>query len=389
MQIGLTPEQEALRLELRRYFAELMTPEVDAEVSVGDTGGPHCLAAVRRMGRDGWLGIGWPKEYGGQGRGPIEQLIFYDESWRARAPVPALTINTVARTLMEFGTAEQREFFLPMILRGECHFSIGYTEANAGTDLASLQTRAVRDGDDWVIDGQKIYTSLAGYADYVWLAARTDPEAPKHKGISIFTVPTTAPGFSWAPLHTIVSAGTTTTFYDGVRVPDRFLIGGVNKGWKLITNQLNYERVAICPPGMAESMIAGTHAWARETRLPDGRRVIDQEWVQVSLARVYARLEALKLFNWKVAASAEVNPAEASATKVFGTEYFCETYRALLDVIGARGALRRGSPGAVLQGRIERAYQGTLFLTFGGGTNEVQRDLIALFGLGMPRVPRF
>jgi alkylation response protein AidB-like acyl-CoA dehydrogenase len=389
MHIGLTPEQEALRRELRAYFAALMTPEVDAEVSTGDTGGPHCLEAVRRMGRDGWLGLGWPREYGGQGRGQVEQLIFYDEAWRARAPVPALTINTVARTLMEFGTDEQRDFFLPQILRGECHFAIGYTEPNAGTDLASLRTRAVRDGDDWVINGQKIYTSLAGYSDWIWLAARTDPDAPKHKGISIFTVPTDAPGFSWAPLHTIVDAGTTSTFYEDVRVADRFLIGGVNRGWKLITNQLNYERVSICPPGMAESLVADTHAWARDTLLPDGRRVIDQEWVQASLARIYARLEVLKLLNWKVAASDSMDPAEASATKVFGTEFFCDTYRTLIEIVGQAGALRRGSPAAALQGRIERAYQGTLFLTFGGGTNEVQRDLIALFGLGMPRVPRF
>ncbi len=240
-----------------------------------------------------------------------------------------------------------------------------------------------------MVNGQKLYTSLAGYADWIWLAARTDPDAPKHKGISIFTVPTTAPGFSWAPLHTIVDAGTTTTFYEDVRVADRFLVGGLNRGWKLITNQLNYERVSICPPGMAECLIADTHAWARATRLPDGRRVIDQDWVQASLARIYARLDVLKLFNWKVAASAAMDPAEASATKVFGTEFFCETYRALIEIVGQAGALRRGSPGAALQGRIERAYQGTLFLTFGGGTNEVQRDLIALFGLGMPRVPRF
>ena len=389
MHIGLTPEQDALRRELRAYFADLMTPEVDAEVSTGDTGGPNCLDAVRRIGRDGWLGIGWPREYGGQGRGQVEQLIFYDEAWRARAPVPALTINTVARTLMEFGTPEQRDFFLPQILRGECHFAIGYTEPAAGTDLASLRTRAERDGDDWVINGQKLYTSLAGYADWIWLAARTDPEAPKHKGISIFTVPTTAPGFSWAPLHTIVDAGTTTTFYEDVRVADRFLIGGQNRGWKLITNQLNYERVSICPAGMAESVIGDTHAWARDTRMADGRRVIDQEWVQTSLARIYARLDVLKLLNWKVAASNSMDPAEASATKVFGTEFFCDTYRALIEIVGQAGALRRGSPGAALQGRIERAYQGTLFLTFGGGTNEVQRDLIALFGLGMPRVPRF
>jgi alkylation response protein AidB-like acyl-CoA dehydrogenase len=252
-----------------------------------------------------------------------------------------------------------------------------------------LQTRAVRDGDDWVINGQKLYTSLAAYADYIWLAARTDPEAPKHRGISIFAVPTTAPGFSFSPIHTLVSAGTTSTYYDNVRVPASALIGGVNKGWKLITNQLNYERVAICPPGMVEQVYEDTVRWAQETHLDDGRRVIDQEWVQLNLAKVYARLEYLRLLNWKVAASSDLNPAAASATKVFGTEFFCQAYRLLLEVLGQAGYLRRGSKGVVLRGRIERAYQGTLFLTFGGGTNEIQRDLIALFGLGMPRVPRF
>jgi 3-oxocholest-4-en-26-oyl-CoA dehydrogenase alpha subunit len=389
MQIAYTPEQEALRHELRAYFAALMTPEVEAEVARGDTGGPHCLEAVRQMGRDRWLGIGWPVEYGGQGRGPIEQLIFYDEAWRALAPIPALTINTVAQTIMQFGTAEQKDFFLPRILRGELHFSIGYTEPGAGTDLASLKTRAVREGDEWVINGQKIYTSLAGYADYIWLAARTDPDAPKHQGISIFAVPTTAKGFSWTTIHTLVSSGTTATYYEDVRVPHGALIGGLNKGWKLITNQLNYERVSICPAGMVEQLFEDTIAWASENRLADGRRVIDQEWVQMSLARVHARLDFLRLMNWKVASSATVNPADASATKVFGTEFFCEAYRLLLEVIGQAGYLRRGSPGVALRGRIERAYQGTLFLTFGGGTNEVQRDLIALFGLGMPRIPRF
>ncbi|MFI5396423.1 MAG: acyl-CoA dehydrogenase family protein [Candidatus Binatia bacterium] len=389
MYIAYTPEQEALRRELRAYFAALMTPEVEAEVAAGNTGGPHCLEAVRQMGRDGWLGIGWPKEYGGQGRSVLEQFIFYNEAWRALAPIPALTINAVAQTIMAFGTEEQKQFFLPQILRGELHFAVGYTEPNAGTDLAALQTRAVRDGDDWVINGQKLYTSLAGYADYIWLAARTDPEAPKHKGISIFAIPTSAPGFSYSIIHTLVSSGTTTTYYDNVRVPHDALIGGLNKGWKLITNQLNYERIAICPPGMIEQVYEGTVQWAQEQRLADGRRVIDQEWVQLNLARVYARLEYLRLINWKVASSAAVNPADASATKVFGTEFFCEAYRLLLEVIGQAGYLRHGSPGAVLRGRIERAYQGTLFLTFGGGTNEIQRDLIALFGLGMPRVPRF
>jgi 3-oxocholest-4-en-26-oyl-CoA dehydrogenase alpha subunit len=388
MYIAYTPEEEALRDELRAYFATIMTPEVEAEVANGETGGPHCLAAVKKMGRDGWLGIGWPKEYGGQGRGLVDQFIFYDESWRALAPIPALTINAIAHTIMAYGSDEQKRFFLPRILAGELHFSVGYTEPQSGTDLASLKTRAVRDGDDWVITGQKIYTSLAAYADYVWLAARTDPDAPKHKGISIFAVPTTTPGFSYSTIHTLVSSGTTNTFYDNVRVPASALIGQVNKGWNLITNQLNYERVAIAPPGMVDKVYEDTVAWARETKLPDGRRVIDQDWVRMNLARVHARLEYLKLANWKAVTCGDPNPALSSATKVFGTEFFCEAYRLLQEVYGQAGMLRNLAPGAPLMGRLERAYQGTLFLTFGGGVNEVQRDLIALFGLGMPRVPR-
>ena len=388
MYIAYTPEEEALRDELRAYFAKLITPEVEAEVANGDTGGPHCLEAVRRMGRDGWLGIGWPKEYGGQGRGLVDQFIFYDESWRALAPIPALTINAIAQTIMAYGSDEQKKFFLPRILAGELHFSVGYTEPQSGTDLASLKTRAVRDGDDWVITGQKIYTSLAGYADYIWLAARTDPDAPKHKGISIFAVPTTTPGFSYSTIHTLVSSGTTNTFYDNIRVPASALIGKVNQGWSLITNQLNYERVAIAPPGMVDKVYEDTVAWARDTKLPDGRRVIDQDWVRMNLARVHARLEYLKLANWKAVNCGDPNPALSSATKVFGTEFFCEAYRLLQEVYGQAGMLRNLAPGAPLMGRLERAYQGTLFLTFGGGVNEVQRDLIALFGLGMPRVPR-
>jgi alkylation response protein AidB-like acyl-CoA dehydrogenase len=388
MYLAYTPEEEALRVELRAYFATIMTPEVEAEVANGDTGGPHCLAAAKKMGRDGWLGIGWPKEYGGQGRGLVDQFIFYDEAWRAMAPIPALTINAIAHTIMAYGSAEQKQFFLPRILKGELHFAVGYTEPQAGTDLASLKTRAVRDGDDWVITGQKIYTSLAGYADYVWLAARTDPDAPKHQGISIFAVPTAAPGFSYSTIHTLVPSGTTNTFYDNVRVPSSALIGKVNKGWKLITNQLNYERVAIAPPGMVAKVYEDTVAWARATRLPDGRRVIDQDWVRTSLARVHAKLEYLKLANWKAITCAEPNPGISSTTKVFGSEFFCEAYRLLQEIYGAAGMLRSDAPGAPTRGRLERAYQGTLFLTFGGGVNEVQRDLIALFGLGMPRVPR-
>jgi acyl-CoA dehydrogenase len=387
LRIAYTAEQEALRRELREYFAELMTPEVQAEVATGDSGGPACLEAVRKMGRDGWLGIGWPKEYGGQERGELEQFIFTNEAWRAGVPLPFLTINTVGKTIMEFGSEQQKGKFLPKILAGECHFSIGYTEPGAGTDLASLRTTAAKDGDEWVINGQKIYTSLASYADYIWLAARTDPDAPKHKGITIFLVPTADPGFSWTKIHTMVNASTTSTYYNDVRVGDEAVVYGVNRGWDLITNQLNYERVSLSPPGMVERCYDDVVEWAQDAKLPDGRRVIDQEWVQINLARVRAKTEYLKLINWKVS-SGSINPGVASSAKVFGTEFFTEAYRLLLEVVGPGGQLRQGEPDAALAGRIERAMQGTLILTFGGGTNEVQRDLIALFGLGLPRVPR-
>jgi acyl-CoA dehydrogenase len=388
MHIAYDADQEALRHELRAYFATLMTDEVRAEAESGETGGPHCLEAVRRMGRDGWLGIGWPTEFGGQGRGEVEQLIFFDEAWRAGAPIPFLSINTVGKTIQEFGSDEQKQAFLPKILAGELHVSIGYTEPTAGTDLASLRTTAVRDGDEWVINGQKIYTSLASYADYIWLAARTDPDAPKHRGITIFLVPTDTPGFSYTKISTMVNASTFTTYYDDVRVPASAVVHGVDRGWDLIVNQLNYERVSLAPPGMFSTSYEAVLDWARTTKLPDGRRVIDQEWVQVNLARVRAQLEVLTLLNWKVASSGGANPADASATKVFGTEFFVRGYQLLMEILGPSAALDRGSPGAARAGRLARSFQGTLILTFGGGVNEIQRDLIALFGLGLPRVPR-
>ena len=210
---------------------------------------------VLQMAADGWLGLGWPKEYGGQGRGFIDQFIFYDESMRAGAPVPMLTINSVAPTIMKYGSDEQKAFFLPKILAGEIHFSIGYTEPDAGTDLASLKTRAERDGDEWLINGQKIFTSLANFAQYVWIAARTDPDLPKHRGISMFIVPMDAPGVSVTPIMTMAGVRTNTTYYEDVRVPASALAGGeekgLNKGWNMIMAQLDYERVSLVAPGMS------------------------------------------------------------------------------------------------------------------------------------------
>ncbi len=211
------------------------------------------------MGADGWLGIGWPVEVGGRARPAIEQYIFFDEVQRAGFPIPFLTLCTVGPTLMKYGTEEQRAKMLPAILRGELHFAIGYSEPEAGTDLASLKTRAVRDGDDYVIHGQKVFTSLAEYADYIWLAVRTDPDAPKHKGISILMVDTRLPGFSLTPIHTLGGNRTNATYYDGVRVPVSMRVGRENEGWKLITTQLNHERVALMSPGPVDPLRRGDH----------------------------------------------------------------------------------------------------------------------------------
>ncbi|MBI4515844.1 MAG: acyl-CoA dehydrogenase family protein [Deltaproteobacteria bacterium] len=393
MKLAYSPQHEALRQELRAYYKHLLTPEVLVEISRGEGVGPTARKIVRQMGEDGWLGIGWPTEYGGRGMTPIEQFIFFDESMRAGAPVPMLTINSVAPTIMQFGSMEQKQFYLPRILKGEIHFAIGYTEPDAGTDLAALKTRAVRDGDHFVINGQKVFTSLATDADYIWLAVRTDPEAPKHRGISIIIVPREAPGVRVVPIKNMGNMNTNQTFYDDVRVPAANLVGKLNGGWKLITNQLNHERVTLCSSGLIEGRFEDVVRWAKQTRLADGRRVIDQPWVQLNFARIHARLEFLRLMNFKVAWGAEqqqpLNPAHASTIKVFGTEFYLEACRLLLEVLGATATLRPGSPEAVLNGYIGAFLRGIHILTFGGGTNELQRDLIALFGLGMPVQPRF
>jgi 3-oxocholest-4-en-26-oyl-CoA dehydrogenase alpha subunit len=392
MYIGYTPEHEGLRRELRSYYAELLTEEIVDQLAESEGVGPVARSVVRRMGDDGWLGIGWPKEYGGQGRGFIEQFIFFDESMRAGAPVPMLTINSVAPTLMRYGSAEQKDFFLPKILRGEIHFCIGYTEPDAGTDLASLKTSAIRDGDEWVINGQKIFTSLATDADYVWLAVRTNPEAKKHKGISMIIVPTATPGFKAVPIRNFGNFNTNYTFYEDVRVPVGNLVGEENRGWQLITEQLNHERVTLCSSGIMERALDDTRRWAQQTELADGGRVADQPWVQQNLGWVHANLEVLRLLNWQVAWHAEqghaLDPATASTVKVHGTEFYMEGLRRLLEVINTCATVRGGSPDAVLKGRLATLLRGLHVLTFGGGTNELQRDLIALFGLNMPPSPR-
>jgi alkylation response protein AidB-like acyl-CoA dehydrogenase len=392
MFLEYTPEQQALRKELREYFAQLLTPEVKDELGEPGEGSELFRTLVQHMGKDGWLGIGWPKEYGGQGRPATDQFIFFDEVQRAGAPFPFVTLNTVGPTIMRFGSEEQKAFFLPRILAGNINFAIGYTEPEAGTDLASLRTRAVLDGDEWVVNGNKVFTSGANQADYVWLACRTDPDAPKHKGISILVVPTASPGFKCTPIVTIGGNKTTATFYDDVRVPKDNVVGDVNAGWQLITTQLNHERVGLAAMGgLAHRLWDEVLDWCRATDSGQGGRMLDVPWVQTDLARAHARLEAMKLLNWRMAAALDAGalaPADSSAVKVYGTETLVDVYRALLGILGAAGYLPPGSPGAVLHGDVERAGRAAQINTFGGGVNEVQREIIASAGLGMARRAR-
>jgi hypothetical protein len=393
MHISYTPEQEDLRRELRSYFTTLMTPERREALSSsqGEVGSGNVYReTVAQMGKDGWLTLNWPAEYGGQDRTPMDSLIFTDEAAIAGAPVPFLTINSVAPTIMAFGSDEQKKFFLPKIAAGELHFSIGYSEPEAGTDLANLRTSAVRDGDDYVVNGQKMWTSLIAYADYVWLAVRTNTEVKKHRGISVLIVPTSAEGFSWTPVHTMAGVDTSATYYSDVRVPATNLVGEENGGWKLVTNQLNHERVALVSSQPIFMALREVREWAQNTKDDGGARIIDSQWVQLNLARVHAKGEVLKLINWELASSESqaLSAADASAAKVYGTELATEAYRLLMEVLGTSATVRQDSPGALLRGRLERMHRSCLILTFGGGTNEVQRDIIGMAALGLPRANR-
>ncbi|MBB5913299.1 hypothetical protein BJY24_002166 [Nocardia transvalensis] len=389
MFIDLTAEQRRLRDELRSYFADLVTPEEEAEMLANRHGDAY-RAVVRRMGRDGRLGVGWPKEYGGQGFGPVEQQIFYNEAARADVPLPLVTLMTVGPTLQQFGTEEQKKKFLPAILAGDVHFSIGYSEPEAGTDLAALRTSAVRDENgDWIVNGQKIFTTGAHEADYVWLACRTGSVESRHRGITILIVDTKDPGYSWTPIITCDGAHhTNATYFDNVRVPAEMLVGEVDRGWKLITTQLNHERISLGPSGKIEQLYDRARDWSQR------QGVLGEPDVRRSLGRMHAMVRLNELLNWQVAANADHaadDPAgviaDASATKIFSTEALQEAGRLAEEIVG-----RFGDPGdpatADLLTWLDRRTKQNLVVTFGGGVNEIMRELVATAGLKLPRVPR-
>lgn len=390
MKIELTKNQQKLKDELKEYFSALLNKELLSEMSdpqFFEGGGPEFKKALKIMGQDGWIGLSWPKEFGGKEFTTIEQYIFVEEIMRTGFPFPFLTTESVGPMIAQYGSDWAKETIAKSILRGETIFAIGYSEPNAGTDLASLKTQALPDKEGFKINGQKIWTSLANYADYIWLAARTNNDVKKHKGISMFIVPTDDDGFSYTPIQTLGDVTTNMTYYDDIYVSKDNLVGELNSGWNLITSQLNLERLALVNHGPVDELYHQLLSLAKSTKVDSTNVLSDIDWVKSNFAKIYSGLETLKLICWKQVWGMENNVlsmTDASLAKIYGSEYFIEAYRMMMEIFGELSIIRDDSL-SILNSRLERMYRTASILTFGGGTNEVQRDIISMAGLLMPR----
>jgi len=388
--LELSDGQRALKAELREWFAGLSAEfghpaDPGAVEGAWDRHGASYQKLIKRMGADGWMGVGWPKEYGGHGLGEVEQTIFANEAQYHDVHLPAVTLQTVGPTLIRYGTEKQKQMFLPRILAGDVHFAIGYSEPDAGTDLASLRTTAKLDGDHYVVNGQKMWTTGGHQADYLWLAVRTDPDAPKHKGISILIVDTSDPGYSWTPIITADgSHHVNATYFNDVRVPADMLVGEENQGWKLITTQLNHERVMLGPAGRIEGLRDRVIRWAEDAGVRDEPDLV------ALLGEATAIFRVNELLNWEVARAAEggsISVADASSSKVFASDHVQHLIADLISAVHRYGDAGEPATKELLD-YLDSQAKRNLVLTFGGGVQEVQRELIAMFGLGLPRVPR-
>jgi len=388
MDFRLGAESDAFRELVREFVDEHLTDEIRERVH--ETGTVHDWDFHRALGERGWIAASWPVEYGGQGRSPFELTAMREELRLAGAPTDGLA-NTliVARTIHHLGSPELKEELLPRVLAGEMIFALGYSEPDAGSDAAAAKTRAVRDGDEWVITGQKMFTTLAHEAAYVFLLARTDTEVPKHQGLTMFLVPLDAPGVEITPVHTLGGERTNVTYYTDVRVPDRLRVGDVDNGWEVANVALAFERGGM---GLTESdrMWRQTVAWAAETER-DGAPVIDDPIVRDRLARVAIDNEVAKLLAYRVSwvvASGGVPSIEGSMHKLFHAERFQTAVAELLDMLGPEGVLAHGDDDAPVAGWVEHQYRHAPVTTIYGGTSEVMRNIIAQRGLGLPRARR-
>ena len=387
MDFGWEQEYRDFREEVRTLIRKHQTPELQREQSEVREGRPGPLMQAFRTELDGlgWLRMCWPEEYGGQGKSPWYQFILIEELEYWGMPYNMLSVSSVAPAIMAFGSEDQKKKYLPGVWDGSVSFAIGYTEPNAGTDLASLETRAVRDGDDWVINGQKIFTSQAEVSTHIWLAARTDPDAPKHRGISMFIVPTDTPGITITPMWTMSGMRTNQTFYDNVRVSSDALIGEENRGWYTLTHALDHERVALAPTSGLGRNFDSLIEHLRDRR-PE---LLQDRAVRLRLAEMKLDLHtqrALATKNGSIIAHGGTPTMEASMAKVWSSELRYRMHSLAMDLLGRYGGLTRESNEvAPMGGRLESSYRMSPILRFGGGTNEIQRSIIAQRGLGLPR----
>jgi 3-oxocholest-4-en-26-oyl-CoA dehydrogenase alpha subunit len=388
----LDEDQRAWRDEIRAFLSENVTDQLLHEKARYGTEepGPATLEFRRRVGEKGWFGLNWPVEFGGLGLGPVYQHILVNEFEYWGVPGPDLTVTSVAPMIMRHGTELNKREFLPPIARGELRCAVGYSEPNAGTDLASLRTRAVLDGDEWVINGSKIWNSLAQIATHEWLCVRTDPDAPKHKGISVIIVSIDAPGVEIRPLVTWGGYTTNEAFFTDVRVPRGNLIGEVNKGWQYITGALDLERGALTNAGDLRRAVDDLIELSRTER-PDGTRPADSPDVRRKIAQLDAEVEVAVLMGLESSSlleTGEIPTITVTAEKILTSELRQRIADIAMQMLGISGLLTADDPTAPAAGRFEKLYRGAPLLRFGAGTNEVLRDVIAQRGYGMQRIGR-
>jgi alkylation response protein AidB-like acyl-CoA dehydrogenase len=383
----LDPAVQSFRDEVRAFLAEHVTDQVIEDAHRSGT--IHDWGLHRKMADAGWISAGWPSEFGGQGRSPLEMNSLSEEMYFSGAPVDGLGVaSLVAHTLLIDGTDWQKQTIIPEILSGKAMCCLGYSEPDAGSDVASVTTKAVRDGDEWTINGQKMFTTLAHEAHYVFLLARTNTEVAKHKGLTMFVVPMDQAGISFTPVHTMGGERTNITYYDDVKVDDRYRVGEVDGGWKVMMTALVFERNSAWYGELVRLLDHGL-GWARATPSPSGGRMIDDPLVQERLARIAIGNEVSNLHGWRaawMAAEGTLPGVEGTMAKLFTTEHYQYAANELIDSLGAEGLRRHGDASTgVDDGWIEAIYRHCQVTTIYGGTSEVLRGILAERGLGLPR----
>lgn len=385
----LGADVQAFRDEVRAFLAEHVTDEVIE--TAHRTGTMHDWGLHRKQAEAGHISAGWPAEYGGGGRSPLEMNALSEDMYLSGAPVDGLGVaSLVAHTILLDGTEWQKETIVPEIIRGEAMCCLGYSEPDAGSDVASVVSRATRDGDEWTINGQKMFTTLAHEAHYVFFLARTNSDVAKHRGLTMFIIPMDTPGISITPVHTMGGERTNITYYDDVKVHDRYRVGEVDGGWSVMMTALVFERNGAWY-GELVRLLDHALGWARTNSSPAGGLMIDDPLVRERLARVAIGNEVSNLLGWRAAwlASTGVLPSiEGSMAKLFTTEHYEWAGGELLDALGPEGVRRHTDPtsgAANADGWIEAIYRHCQVTTIYGGTSEVQRGIIAERGIGLPR----